>query len=178
METVKIIIETLEKEILRLNSTIANRKAEIEKAYKEIVDKAEAEKAEAMKEFQSTENEINRLKATLSAAKGEKPKESTTAKAKKGKEEDKDRVKKPLDIPKEYSKDLSYKPKIAYVLANADKPLSRDGIANAIAKLENAKDSRLIGVNVNMNISSLVKDYKGIETEKEGRRILYRLKDN
>lgn len=150
MSSIKTVIETIQTTIDSLEATIADRKNQIEKSYRDAIKQAENEKKLALKEFTKTQNEIDTLRETLGNLSGSKKGANISRTV---------RPAKPLDIPKEYDSGLKTKAKVAYVLANANKGLTREEVANEIAKLDeiDKEDVSKIKANVAGVIGSLKK---------------------
>lgn len=121
------ITDLIKTELAELETSVAGRKSAIDKAYKEAIATAEQSKKEALKEFETETNDIEKLKITLKSLTGEsskssKPKGNNPAKESKA-----------LEVPKSFEEAKTVNAKILFVISEIGEGFNED-IANGLAK--------------------------------------------
>jgi len=162
MESTNKVAELIKSEILTLQSAAAVKQSELETAYKEAVQHANKIKKESQKDVDSDLKTIENLTAAL-AALGVKL-EKTKAVLKEH----------PLlVVPEEYHSNLTLNEKIAFILDEAGKELSKDEIAEVLAVYDDNDVTKVVK-QIGAVLSSLKS--KGLLTaNKDGRKDLFTL---
>lgn len=162
MMAIEKITDLIKTELAELESSVAGRKAAIEKAYKEALATAEQNKKEALKEFEKEIQTIDRLKMTLKSLIAEpiNPKNSISKS-------------KPLVVPTKWDSKLTSNAKIAFALHELGSGFNED-IAGVIAKYDNVDIDK-----ASKNLSGILSTLKGKRlinvVEKVGRKDKYSL---
>ncbi|MET1057683.1 MAG: hypothetical protein ABWY16_20375 [Pedobacter sp.] len=162
MESTNKVAELIKSEILTLQSAAAVKQSELETAYKEAVQHANKIKKESQKDVDSDLKTIENLTAALAAlgVKLEKPKAVLKEHPL-------------LVVPEEYHSNLTLNEKIAFILDEAGKELSKDEIAEVLAVYDDNDVTKVVK-QIGAVLSSLKS--KGLLTaNKDGRKDLFTL---
>jgi len=162
MESKNKVAELIKSEILVLQSTASVKQNELEAAYKEAIYLANKIKKEAQREVDNDLKTIENLTAALAALgiKLEKPKTISKQHPL-------------LVVPAEYHSGLTINEKIAFILEESGKELSKEEIAEVMAiydDTDGAKIARQIG-----GVLSSLKSKGLLSASKDGRKDLFTL---
>jgi hypothetical protein len=162
MESTNKISELIKSEILTLQSAVAVKQSELENTYKEAVAQANKVKKESQKDVDNDIKTIDNLTAALAAlgVKLEKPKAVVKQHPL-------------LVVPVEYHSNLTINEKIAFILDEAGKELSKDEIAEVMAIYDDT-DAEKVAKQIGGVLSSL-KSKGLLSARKDGRKDLFTL---
>jgi hypothetical protein len=162
MESTNKVSELIKSEILTLQSAVAVKQSELENTYKEAVAQANKVKKESQKDVDNDIKTIDNLTAALAAlgVKLEKPKAVVKQHPL-------------LVVPVEYHSNLTINEKIAFILDEAGKELSKDEIAEVMAIYDDT-DAEKVAKQIGGVLSSL-KSKGLLSARKDGRKDLFTL---
>lgn len=162
MESTNKVSELIKSEIITLQSAAAVKQSELESAYKEALQQANKIKKEAQKNVDNDLKSIENLTAALAALgiKLERPKAILKEQPL-------------LVVSEEYHSQLTLNEKIAFILDEAGKELSKDEIAEVMAVYDDSDATKVVK-QIGAVLSSLKS--KGLLTaNKDGRKDLFTL---
>jgi len=162
MESTNKVSELIKSEILALQSAANVKQNELESAYKEAMSEANKIRKESQKEVDNDLKTIENLTAAL-AALGVKPEKSKVV----GKQHPL------LIVPADYHSGLTINEKIAYILEEAGKELSKEEIAEVMAVYDDTDPER-VAKQIGGVLSSL-KSKGLLSANKDGRKDLFTL---
>ena len=162
MESTNKVSELIKSEILTLQSAASVKQSELENTYKEAVAQANKIKKESQKEVDNDLKTIDNLTAALAALgiKLDKPKTA-------GKQHPL------LIVPVDYHSNLTINEKIAFILEEAGKELSKEEIAEVMAIYDDT-DAEKVAKQIGGVLSSL-KSKGLLSASKDGRKDLFTL---